>query len=66
MLPDKIFVRATTESIANNTGLLSNSTISPEEMMINHPIYEQNEHILTPWIELHGLKRIQGTWYKDG
>ena len=59
-------MRATTESITNNTGLLSDSTISPEEMTIDHPIYEQNKHVLTPWIELHGLKRIQGTWYKDG
>ena len=66
MLPDKIFVHATTESITHSTGLLSDSTISPEEMTIDHPVYEQNKHVLTPWIEPHRLKRIQGTWYKDG
>ena len=66
VLQDKIFVCATTESITNNAGVLSHSTISLEEMMINHPVYEQNEYTIAPWIEPHGLKRIQDTWYKDG
>ena len=66
VLLDKIFVHATIESVAKHTGLLSHSTISPKEMTIKHLVYEQNEDTLTPWIEPHGLKQIQDTWYKDG
>ena len=65
VLPDRIFVRATTESIVDNTGS-SSTSISPKEMMIEHPVYEQAEDILQPWIEPHGLKELQSTWYKDG
>ena len=66
VLPDKIFVHALTESIINNTGSSSTSSISPKEMTIEHPVYEQDRDILWPWIEPHGLKELQGTWYKDG
>ena len=45
VLLDKIFVRATTESIVDATGSLSTS-ISPEEMTIEHPIYEQDRDVL--------------------
>ena len=65
VLPDKIFVRATTESIVDATSS-SSTSISPKEMTIEHPIYEQDEEMLRPWIEPHGLKELQGTWYKDG
>jgi hypothetical protein len=34
-------------------------------MVIDHPIYEQDEDALKPWINSHRLKRIHGTWYKD-
>ena len=65
VLPDKIFVRATTKSIVDNTGS-SSTHISPKEMTIEHLVYEQDEDILQLWIEPHGLKKLQGTWYKDG
>ena len=65
VLPDKIFVRATTESIVDATSS-SSTSISPKEMTIEHPIYEQDKEVLQPWIEPHGLKELQGTWYKDG
>ena len=64
VLPDKIFVCATTESIVDATSS-SSTSISPEEMTIEHPIYEQDKDVLRPWIEPHGLKELQGTWYKD-
>jgi transposase InsO family protein len=35
-------------------------------MVIDHPIYEQDEDTLKPWIDSHRLKLIHGTWYKDG
>ena len=65
VLPDKIFVHAITKSVVDNTGSLSASSISPKEMMIEHPVYEQDRDVLQPWIESHGLKELQGTWYKD-
>ena len=65
VLPDKIFVRATTESIIDTTSS-SATSISPKEMTIEHPIYEQDKEVLQPWIEPHGLKELQGTWYKEG
>ncbi len=30
------------------------------------PIYRQDEDLLKPWINVHHLKKIEGTWYKDG
>ena len=66
VLPDKIFVHATTESIVDNTCVLSKETVSVQEMTIEHPVYEQDEAVLKPWINTHGLKKVQGTWYKDG
>jgi|SRR6266702_1609379 len=30
------------------------------------PVYEQNKDVLKPWIDAHRLKKIEGTWYKDG
>jgi hypothetical protein len=39
--------------------------LSPETMVIDHPIYEQDEDMLKPWIDSHRLKLIHGTWYKD-
>jgi transposase InsO family protein len=35
-------------------------------MVIDHPIYEQDEDVLKTWINSHRLKHIHGTWYKDG
>ena len=66
VLPDKIFMCAITESLVDNTGSSSTNSISPEEMTIEHPVYEQDKDVLRPWIKPHGLKEFQGTWYKDG
>ncbi len=29
-------------------------------------VYAQDEGTLKPWIDAHQLKKIKGTWYKDG
>jgi len=40
--------------------------VSTEEMEPLDPIYTQDEDLLKLWIDAHKLKRIEGTWYKDG
>ncbi len=40
--------------------------ISQEEMEPQDPIYQQDEDLLKPWIDTHKLKKVEGTWYKDG
>ena len=40
--------------------------IPVEDMEKAHPVYEQNEETLQAWIDPHKLKKIEGTWYKDG
>src|SRR6266702_8420278 len=35
-------------------------------MEATDPIYTQDEGILKPWVDAHHLKKIEGTWYKDG
>ena len=37
-----------------------------EDMMKEHPIYEQEEATLKSGIDPHHLKKIHDTWYKDG
>ncbi len=37
-----------------------------EEMEAVDPIYAQDEELIKPWIDAHCLKKIEGTWYKDG
>ena len=37
-----------------------------EDMTKEHPIYEQDEATLKPWMDPHRLKKIQNMWYKDG
>ena len=32
----------------------------------SYSIYEQDEVMLKPWVDPHRLKKINGTWYKDG
>ena len=66
LLPGRIFVCANTKSIVNTTHTPSNSIISTDEMTIKHPVYEQDKDTLKLWINPHGLKKIQDTWYKDG
>ena len=40
--------------------------IPVKDMEKAHPIYKQNEETLQAWIDPHKLKKIEGTWYKDG
>ena len=40
--------------------------IPVKDMEKAHPVYEQNEKTLQVWIDPHKLKKIEGTWYKDG
>jgi len=40
--------------------------VAQEEMEASDPVYVQEEEVLKPWIDAHQLKRIEGTWYKDG
>ena len=37
-----------------------------KDMKKKHPIYEQEEMTLKPWVDPHCLKKIQDMWYKDG
>ena len=40
--------------------------ISHKEMEPQDPMYHQDEDLLKPWIDTHKLKKVEGTWYKDG
>ncbi len=40
--------------------------MSTEEMEPEDPIYTQDESLVKLWVDPHRLKKIEGTWYKDG
>ena len=40
--------------------------IPVEDLEKAHPVYKQNIKTFQAWINPHKLKRIEGTWYKDG
>ena len=64
VLLDHLFVRAThMEWIEEQE---PPALIPVEDMEKASPVYEQNEAILQPWIDPHKLKKVEGTWYKDG
>ncbi len=31
-----------------------------------NPVYQQDEALISPWVDAHWLKKIEGTWYKEG
>ncbi len=62
VLPDHVFTRATKVERAPPMRWI----MSQEEMEGANPVYEQDEDVLKPWIDVHRLKRIKGVWYKDG
>ncbi len=62
VLPDHVFVRAGMIECASPLRRI----VPQEEMEPANPIYEQNEEMLKPWINAHRLKKVEGTWYKDG
>ncbi|SRR6266702_52948 len=62
VLPDRLFIRANTvEQAPQLIQLLTKEDTHPED-----PIYQQDENVLQPWIDAHWLKKIEGTWYKEG
>ena len=62
VLPDHVFTRAgRTEKAPPMRRILAQ-----EEMEPTNPIYSQNEEMIKPWINAHQLKKVEGTWYKDG
>ena len=64
VLPVCLFVRATHMEWIKESE--PQALISVDNMKKAHPIYEQDETILQPWIDPHKLKKIEGMWYKDG
>ncbi len=62
VLPDHIFIRAGGVEHAPPMHWI----VSQEEMEATDPVYAQDEGVLTPWIDAHQLKKIEGVWYKDG
>jgi len=62
VLPEQVFVRA----LQTQKALPLHQIVSQEEMTPQNPVYEQNEDFLKPWIDAHRLKKVEGTWYKDG
>ena len=64
VLPDNLFVCAShLEWIEEEE---PRHVFQVEDMTKEHPIYEQDEVILKPWIDPHCLKKINDMWYKDG
>ena len=62
MLPDRVFVQVGTTQRASPMQRI----VAQEEMEAADPIYTQDEELIKPWINAHRLKKIEGTWYKDG
>src|SRR6266702_2243005 len=62
MLPDHVFVRA---GMAQRAPPMQR-IVAQEEMEAEDPIYTQNKELIKPWIDTHHLKKVEGTWYKDG
>src|ERR1700760_3543277 len=65
VLPDHIFVRAVEVDSTENP-VRTQPTITVTEMQPHHPVYTQDEQTIRKWVDLHKLKKIEGTWYKDG
>jgi len=62
VLPDHVFTRAGKVECAPPMRRI----LVQEEMEATDPIYAQDEMMLKPWVDAHQLKKIEGTWYKDG
>ncbi len=62
VLPDHVFVWAGKIECA----LPMRQVVPHEEMEPANPIYKQDEEMLKPWVDTHRLKKVEGTWYKDG
>ena len=66
ILPNRVFVRANEISAGEPTSdsPSQDTLFHPSSTTIDHPMYEQDEEVLKPWIDPHQLKNIHGTWYK--
>ncbi len=62
ILPDHVFVRATGMEQAPPMQQI----VSQEEMEPMNPVNQQDEAVISPWVDAHQLKKIEGTWYKEG
>ncbi len=62
VLPDHVFVRVIRAEQAPPLQWV----ISQEEMEPTNPVYQQDKKVLGPWVDAHRLKKIEGTWYKEG
>ncbi len=62
ILPDHVFTRAGKVERAPPMCRI----LAQEEMEATDPIYTQDETMLKSWVDAHQLKKIEGTWYKDG
>jgi len=62
VLPDHVFVQAGTTQRAPPMRRI----VAQEEMEATDPIYAQHEELIKPLINAHRLKKVEGTWYKDG
>ena len=62
ILPDHVFTRAGKVERAPPRCRI----LAQEEMEATDPIYTQDETMLKSWVDAHQLKKIEGTWYKDG
>ena len=63
VLPDHLFVRASHLKWIEAKEPMC--LFQVEDMEKKHPIYEQEEMTLKPWVDPHHLKKIQDMWYKD-
>ena len=63
VLPDHLFVCTTHMEWIEKSK--PPTLIPAEDMEKAHPVYEQ-DGVLKAWIDPHKLKKIEGTWYKDG
>ena len=64
VLPDHLFVHAShLEWIEEEESV---QLFQVEDMTKEHLVYKREETTLKPLIDPHHLKKINGTWYKDG
>src|SRR3984957_696685 len=64
VLPDPLFACASQVQTVDNEDPPSLLTI--QDMTIDNPVYQQDEDVLKTWVDPHKLKKIEGSWYKEG
>ena len=64
ILPDHLFVRA--GQVQGLEGEETAQELTVQDMTKKDPIYQQAEDTLKAWIDPHKLKKVDGSWYKDG